>query len=166
MTREKAVWFVPCLLALHNAEEAWLFPEYLPRVRGHAPLLMKSFADAINPNQLRVALLVVTVVPLLVSLWSWRRPQSRFAFWCVMLIQATVFLNVFAHLSSALTIFHGFGPGLFTALAINLPFSIFLFLRARQERWLSGREMFWLIPGAIIVHGPGLLGAFALAKAF
>jgi hypothetical protein len=166
MTKAATVWAVPVLLALHNVEEALTFPRYLERVRGHEPWLMRELAGSVDNRALFGALLIVTVVPLLVSLWSWLRPESKAAFWCVMLIQATVFLNVFAHLASATAIFRGYGPGLLTALAINLPFSIYLFRRARREKWLSQRESIWLVPAAILVHGPGLIAAFAVAKAF
>lgn len=166
MTRAAAVWAVPALLALHNAEEAVTFPRYLPQVRGHDPVFMRGFGGSGSYDTLYVALLIVTIVPILVSVWSRVRPQSRAAFWWVMVMQATVFLNVFAHIASAIAIFHGYGPGLLTALAINLPFSIYLFRRARAEKWLSRREAVWLIPAAILVHGPGLIAAFAVAKAF
>lgn len=166
MTRASAVWAVPFLLAAHNAEEALTFPRYLDEVREHAPVLMRGFAESADSRKLFIALSIVTLVPLLVSTWSWMRPNSRAAFWLVMLIQATVFLNVFAHITSALAIFHGYGPGLLTALAVNLPFSIYLFRRARAGGWLSRGETLWLIPAAFLMHGPGLIAAFALAKAF
>lgn len=111
-----------------------------------------------------MALLVVTVVPATISLWSWLRPGSRTAFWCVLLIQATVFLNVFAHLSSAITLFRGYGPGLATALVINLPFSVYLLMAGRRSGWLTRRETLWLLPAALLVHGPGLVAAFAVGK--
>lgn len=164
--RANVVWAVPFLLALHNGEEALTFPAYLAGMRESAPLFMRRFAGDASAGDLYGALLVITVIPALVSLWSWLRPQSRIALWCVLLVQATVFLNVFPHLWSALTIFHGYGPGVLTALALNLPFSIYLFRRGCAEKWLSRREALWLIPGAIVVHGPGLIAAFALAKSF
>lgn len=164
LNRETVIWAIPFFLALHNAEEALTFPRYLEQVRGNAPLFMRQFADAANYNQLYGTLVVVTVVPFLVSLWSWLRPQSKIAFWCVLLVQVTVFLNVFAHLSSATTIFHGYGPGVLTALAINLPFSIYLFRRGRAEAWFTRKETIWLIPAAIFVHGPGLIAAFAAGR--
>ncbi len=166
MDRQAAVWAVPLLLAIHNAEEALTFPRYLPEVREHPPYFLRSVAESLHYDALFIALVVVTVVPALVSLWSWRRPQSRAAFWCVMLIQATVFLNVFAHMSSVITVFRGYGPGVLTALAINLPFSIYLFRVARRGGWLTRPETIWLFPAALMVHGPGLIAAFAIGRAF
>jgi hypothetical protein len=166
MKRARVVWTVPLLLAIHNAEEAVTFPRYLAQVRGHEPLLMRGFGGSADQQTLYAALLIVTMVPILVSVWSWISPQSRKAFWFVLLIQATLFLNVFAHLASAIAIFRGYGPGLLTAVAVNLPFSIYLFRRGRKENWLSRGETLWLIPAALIMHGPGLIAAFALAKAF
>ncbi|MBA2687623.1 MAG: HXXEE domain-containing protein [Gemmatimonadaceae bacterium] len=164
MNRSAVMWTVPLLLTLHNAEEAVTFPRYLPQVRDHAPYFMRSIASA-DPSALFFALLVVTVVPALISLWGWMRPDSRAAFWSVLLIQATVFLNVFAHLSSAVALFRGYGPGLLTALAVNLPFSVYLFCTGRRNTWLTRKETIWLVPAALLVHGPGLIAAFAIGKA-
>lgn len=166
MKRGGVILAVPVFLAVHNAEEALTFPRYLPQVSDHAPYFMREFAESTTQSALLVALLVLTVVPALVSYWSWLRPQSRVAFWCVLLIQATVFLNVFAHLTSAVTIFHGYGPGVLTALAINLPFSMYLFWIARRKDWLSRREAIWLVPATLLVHGPGLIAAFAIGNLF
>lgn len=161
MNRTGAVWTVPLLLAVHNAEEAITFPHYLPAVRDHAPYFMRTLAGA-DPGALYIALLVVTVFPALVSVWAWRRPESRSAFWFVMVIQGAVFLNVFAHLWSAATLFRGYGPGLATALAINLPFSVYLFRAGSRSGWLSRSETLWVLPAALLVHGPGLIAAFAI----
>ena len=166
MTRRSVVWLIPGLLALHNAEEALTFPRYLPKVRGNAPILMREIAASLDYRQLFAALVVVTVVPLLVSFWCARSPGSRAALWSVLLIQATVFLNVFAHLFSGLTVFHGYGPGLLTAVAVNLPFSLYLFQRARKQKWLSRGQTILLFPAALLLHGPGLIAAFAVAGFF
>ena len=42
-------------------------------------------------------------------------------------------LNVLAHLLSATMLTRGYAPGLATALLVNLPFSLYLFRRARRE---------------------------------
>ena len=56
----------------------------------------------------------------------------------------------------------GYGPGLATAILVNLPFSVYLFRRATGEHWFSVRALFSLIPAAIILHGPALVGLIAL----
>ena len=59
-------------------------------------------------------------------------------------IQAMMLVNVFAHLSLA-AMMGGYAPGVVTAVAVELPFSIFMLRRAARERWVSGRAMVLLI---------------------
>jgi hypothetical protein len=40
-----------------------------------------------------------------------------------------------------------------SAVTLNLPFSIYLFRRARRETWCSPRAAIALIPVALLAHG-------------
>jgi hypothetical protein len=113
---------VPSFLALHNLEEALTFPRYLPTSLG------------ISYSTLLVALLIATVVPFIVTIWA-QVSSSIAALRCVLLIQAVVALNVVWHVAVATTVFHGYVPGVVTAVLINLPFSVYLLRRAVRERW-------------------------------
>jgi hypothetical protein len=84
----------------------------------------------------------------------------------LLLIQTAVFVNAISHIVVATFVLHGYGPGLLTALAINLPFSIYLLRRAVRERWLSPRALVLLVPSALVVHGPILLGLMIAAGIF
>lgn len=66
---------------------------------------------------------------------------------------------------AALVVLRGYGPGVASALAINLPFSIYMFRRVVREEWASRGALLALTPAAIVVHGPLLFGAIALAGA-
>jgi hypothetical protein len=162
-TRRAAIWLVPSILALHNAEEALAFPHYLPIVREHAPALARPMVAGVTDSQILVALGVATVVPFMLAAWAAARPGSRTALWFVLLIQAVVLLNVAAHVASAAFLLRGYAPGLATALALNLPFSLYVLRRCTRERWLAPRALWALIPAAIVVHGPLLVGLIALA---
>jgi hypothetical protein len=148
---------IPALLALHNLEEALTFPRFLPRVRAMLPEPYQAAAVAVSDDSMRVALLVATLVPLAITAWTQRRPESRAALWAALLVQAVLALNVVSHVATA-TMLRGYSPGLITALAVNAPFSVYFFRRAARERWLSRRALLWLAPAAILVHGPLLVG--------
>lgn len=160
MRRSAALWAVAGLLALHNLEEALTVPRYLPAVRARFPAA--RVAAELAPAEVLAALAVVTVVPLAVVAWAVARPRSRAALWGALVLQATVLLNVAPHVAGAVAL-GGYAPGVATALAINLPFSVYLLRRAARERWLGRRALLALVPGAVVVHGPLLVGLVLLA---
>jgi hypothetical protein len=162
MSDRRVLWLVPFLLALHNAEEAVFFPRYLPFVLARLPAGWRAVAGPVTSGQVWLALAVVTATALGLCVWAQRRPRSRTALWLLLLLQATVLLNVAWHTAAAVILFRGYAPGLVTALLLNLPFSLYLLRRAARERWL-GRGMLWaLAPAALLVHGP-MLSALLLA---
>ncbi|HEX8242934.1 MAG TPA: hypothetical protein VF541_05550, partial [Longimicrobium sp.] len=57
----------------------------------------------------------------------------------------------------------GYAPGVATALALNLPFSIHLLRRAYRERWIGRRTLVLFLPLAVLLHGPVILGVIWLA---
>lgn len=157
------LWLIPVFQALHNAEEALTFPEAVPGLPERLPGALRPIVAEITVERLRAALLIATVVPLGLVVWARLRPRSAAALWAALLTQAVVALNVVWHLAAALFVARGYSPGLLTALGVNLPFSIYLFARARREAWLSERALAALLPAALIVHGPVLAGAILLA---
>lgn len=158
------LWLVPFLLALHNAEEALLFPRYLPLVLGRLPEGWRALAGAVTLGQVGTALALVTLIPMLLAVWAFRRPDSDLPVWLLLLVQATVLLNVLWHVTTAVVVFNGYAPGLLTAVLINLPFSIYLLRRAARERWVGRGAMWGLLPGALVMHGPLLSGLLVLTE--
>jgi hypothetical protein len=164
VSRSTAVWLVPLLLALHNAEEALLFPRYLPLAVARLPQGLQAVAGAITLGQVWSALALVTVVSFGIAAWAAARPSSRPAIWLLLLVQMTILLNVVWHLAAAVVVFQGYAPGLVTALAIHLPFSIYLLRRAAAERWVGTGARWALLPGALAVHGPALSALLLLTE--
>lgn len=140
-----------------------MFRRYLPLVRERMPDWAGPVVTGVTYEQMLIALALATIVPLGIALWAVARPRSPVAVWSVLLIQAVVLLNVAAHVCSALVIFRGYGPGLATALVVNLPFSLYVVGRARREQWTTRQGLLALAPAAFVVHGPLLLGVIALA---
>jgi hypothetical protein len=154
MRSRSILWLVPILLAIHNAEEALFFPRYLPFVLYRLPAAWQALIAPLTTGQVGAALGVVTAVAFLVAWWSSQRPDNPVALWLVLLIQATVLLNVVWHVAAAVVLFGGYAPGVVTALLLNLPFSIYLLRRAARDRWLGPRALWALVPAAIVLHGP------------
>jgi hypothetical protein len=152
------LWMIPALLALHDAEEALTFPRALPTVRERLPAALVPLAARVDTDSLLTALAVATVVPLAIVAWTRWRPDSRVALWAALAVQATMLLNVLSHVVAAAALFRGYAPGLVTAVALELPFSLVLFRRVGRERWLPRGALLALVPAALVIHGPLLVG--------
>jgi hypothetical protein len=162
-TRLGALWSIPAALAMHNAEEAITFPRYLPLVRSRLPEVVRPFASRVDIGDLQLALVCVTVIPLLIVAWAEWRPRSLLARWCALAVLAVVALNVVSHVVVSVVVMRGYAPGVVTALAINAPLSVTLFRRAAAERWVPRWSAWMLPPAALLLHGPGLVGLLLLA---
>jgi hypothetical protein len=156
------VWLIPLLLAVHNAEEALAFKVYMPRLRTPLPEPLASLEASLPYSTMLGALIVLSALAFLIAAVAAAR-KSRRALWALLVLEATVGVNVIAHLLSAVIVFHGYAPGLATALAINAPFAIYCFLRAWREQWVSPAALRATLPAALILHGPILLGGLWLA---
>ncbi|MGE5246345.1 MAG: HXXEE domain-containing protein [Betaproteobacteria bacterium] len=157
MTRRQIALLVPILLTLHNVEEAMTFGPWLPLVQARAPVLLQLWINEVSLKGLPMALVVATAVPWAVAVWAASRPSYGIAIWSLLLVQAVVLVNVFWHLGAAVVL-QGYAPGLLTAVMFNLPFSVYLFRRAVRDRWCSTHALIGLVPAALVVHGPLLMG--------
>jgi hypothetical protein len=162
LSRRTVVWLVMVFFTLHNAEEALALRTYLPRMGMLLPERFASLVPTLYPMML-VALATISVLAFLIALAAATWQHSALALWTLLALEAVVALNVISHVLSALLLFHGYGPGLVTALLINAPFAIYCFRRAHRERWVSNAALGALVPAALILHGPILLGAWWLA---
>lgn len=163
MSRRTVVWLVPILLTLHNAEEALAFPAYMRRMRTLLPEPFASLEASLSYSTILAALTVLSALAFLIALVAAARPKSQGTLWALLVLEAAVGVNVIAHLLSAVIVFHGYGPGLATALMINAPFAIYCFRRAKREQWLSPAALRATIPASLVLHGPILLGGLWLA---
>ena len=163
MSRRTVVWLIPIFLTLHNAEEALAFQAYLPRMRTLLPEPLASLEASLSYSTIVGALTVLSAMAFLVTLAAAARPKSQGTLWALLVLEAAVGVNVIAHLLSAVIVFHGYGPGLATALMINAPFVIYCFRRARREQWLSPAALRATVPASLILHGPVLLGGLWVA---
>lgn len=158
-SRRVVVWLIPSFLALHNAEEAIAFRHYLPlRFDGLSPF-MTAFVERLTYDALSQALWILSVAAFLLAAAVMIRPGSIPLLWALLALEATVCLNVLAHVVSAVFVFRGYAPGLVTALLVNAPFGVYCFKRVIRERWLSRTAVYAMLPAAILLHGPLLAGS-------
>jgi hypothetical protein len=161
-TRVRLLWLVPVVLTAHNLEEALTIAPVLPVASARISGLLGVALPAVTYPQFLVVLAVVTAVPyFLAALGDLRRPAST-AGYALLVVQATVLVNVASHVGAAITL-GGYVPGLATALLVNLPFSLYLLSRAWTHRSHSRAALLGLAPLSLALHGPVLVGLLALA---
>jgi hypothetical protein len=132
MTFRRLQWLFPIEVTLHNAEEAIWMPRC---TAGHAvqlPVRPPGVAEIL------AALVVVTVAAFGVTyLCAHRGPESIWAYLTFGYIVAML-ANVFVPHVPAAIVFHGYSPGLVTAVLINLPVMSILAFRMLREGWVHG----------------------------
>jgi hypothetical protein len=163
LAKRTLMWLVPVLLTVHNAEEAIAFRQFKPRLPTLLPEPFAGFEARLDYSTMLVALCVLSLLAFALALLVSLAPTVRWRLWMLMALQASVAVNVVAHVLSAAFLFHGYAPGLFTAVAINAPFSMLFFRQASREAWVGPRALRALVPAALVLHGPVLLGALWLA---
>lgn len=163
MNRRAVVWLVPVLLTVHNAEEAIAFRSYLPTLPTLLPAPLASLAARLPYVALLEALIILSALVFVLAFAVDARPRSRSLFWLLMAVEAAIGLNALAHVLSAAFVFRGYGPGIVTALGLDLPFAVYCFIRAYHERWLSPVALCATVPAAFVLHGPVLLAGLWLA---
>jgi hypothetical protein len=152
-SRKLALVGVPVLRTLHNAEEALFVPRALGEVAARVPPALAGALPA--PEQMYVALAVATVIPWVVWLFGAARRETQIGTRLLLLVQCVMLVNVAWHVAAAIVL-GGYAPGVATALALNLPFSIYLLRRAVGEGWETRRMMAGLLALALLIHGPAI----------
>jgi len=156
LSRNAVLALIGATLVLHTTEEYLTFPAYLSsdnRLRRLLPppgLLQ-------NPQNLRFALLMATVLPLAVIAWAIWRPRKALLV-SVLFLECILLVNAGWHMIAAV-IRGGYAPGVLTAVLINLPFGVYVMRRAVKEQWIPARTAWLLIGIALVLHFAAL-GSF------
>jgi hypothetical protein len=133
-------WFVAASALLHNLEEALTMPTYAPLIRerlsGVAPPSLLAATGHLS--WFYSGLIVATIVPLLLVIVAVNNPGKRAAAWAVVFVQSLFLVNVFVPHVPAAVALGGYVPGLATALAIELPFSVYFLRRSVQQGVVRG----------------------------
>jgi uncharacterized protein with HXXEE motif len=154
------LWLVPIFITIHNLEEAVFMPAFLEKRNYSIPSPMSVLLPPITYEQFLVALFIVTAIPYVIA---WRAVQQRaVAVHMLLCLQIIMLINVIAHVATALFI-GGYAPGVVTALAINLPFSICFLRLAVSEMWVSKKAMALLALVGLVLHAVALPGILILS---
>ena len=87
-----------------------------------------------DPQNLHVALMMATVLPLAVIAWAILRPRKALLV-SVLFLECVLLVNAGWHIYAA-CVRGGYAPGVITAVLINLPFGVYVLRRAVREQWI------------------------------
>ena len=149
------LWYVPLVLTLHNTEEALTMPrwvaEHSSEIMGRVPFFN---AVQFTPRQLLSSLAIATVVPFVVTLMCAGGEKRSRKLFLLFLLQMIILLNVFVPHMVATVVMERYNPGAITAVCCNLPFSLYLFLKACKESFLSLHDLLLLFITAALAYVP------------
>lgn len=145
-------WFIPVLLTLHNAEEALTMPQWigvnLPMLQQGIPVF--RFLHFSTP-QLYVSLTLVTFIPWLVTFFCLRGMLTRRSTLVMLTLQSVIFWNALMPHFSGMLLLGMYNPGTVTALAVNIPFSLYLYRTVLAQNLLSKQYLLTvMIAGALL----------------
>lgn len=147
--------FIPIILSIHNLEEALTMPEwilaYLPMLRSTIPIFEYLH---FSTTQLYCSLLSVTIIPFLVTFLCLRGERTEKKISLLLILQAIIFWNALMPHVLGVFVLGIYNPGTITAVLLNIPFSIYLFMRVRKEEIVSAIVLKRNIIAGLILYLP------------
>ena len=100
--------------------------------------------------------MMATVLPLAVIAWAILRPRKGLLIAALLLesvvLESVLLVNAGWHILAAVVRGGGYGPGVITAVLINLPFEPYALQRALKEKWVGARTACLLLVVALLLH--------------
>jgi Protein of unknown function with HXXEE motif len=158
LSRNTVLALIGATLVLHTTEEYLTFPAY-PSSANRLLRLLPPPEFLPNPQTLRIALIIATVLPLAVVAWAILRPRKALLV-SVLFLECILVVNAGWHIFAA-WVRGGYAPGVITAVMINLPFGVYVLRRAVKEQWIPSRTVWQLIGTALVLHIVALGGFLA-----
>jgi hypothetical protein len=132
-------------------------------VASRLPASLETLQARLSLPAVLQTLAILSALAFILAAFVVLRPHVQAALWLLLAVEVAVAINVIAHVLTAVVLFHGYGPGLATAVLVNAPFAVYALGRARREGWVSRRAWRMLAAGGLFLHGPVLVGALWLA---
>ncbi len=141
-------WLFPCVWTLHNLEEALWLPAWSQRAG--------AFQPPVGAAEFRFAVSVLTVFGFALTALA----RARGGAWLLALVGlwGAVLLNVvFPHVAATVAL-RAYTPGVATAVALNLPLTVYLLRRAVKEGHLTRAQLL----KAVALVTPAVLASLPL----
>src|SRR5687767_3412545 len=117
-------------------------------MQSRAPSFVRAFYAGMTVSDLRISLLILTILSVLVATIAARSPARTSSSYVMLVFAGLIGFNALVHVVLSLA-FRAYMPGLLTALLLTLPVSIVLLVRGRRERWVSPNLYWTVLPAAV-----------------
>lgn len=135
---KRMCWFIPIILVFHNMEEALTMPQWMSV---HLPMLREKIwlleHLQFSTKQLYISLAQVTLIPLLFLFYCLKGELTERKIFAMVILLSIIFWNALMPHFSGLFFLGMYNPGAVTAVACNLPFTIYLLKKVHKERIIS-----------------------------
>ena len=135
----RLLWLIPIFLTIHNMEEA-------PFMEGWSRRLPRNLSLTITKRQFVVAVIFITIAGFAFTYIGVEYLANRTGYLLVLGMQTILFVNAFVPHIVATIRFRMYSPGVISAMLITLPFSLYLFGRALEEKIMDWAQ-FWVLLG-------------------
>jgi hypothetical protein len=162
MTFRQAAWWGLAVIALHNGEEALTIPTWLPPRLAQLEAQFGVRPLAADVDQLYFSLGAATLVP---ALWVAAAAQSAprsIGVYSIIVLYGVFFANALVPHLLGTTLLGTYVPGVITAGALVIPFTIWLCYRARVEDDVSTRGLVIALLVAVAIYVPALSALLGL----
>ncbi len=149
------LWLIPCVLAVHNCEEALTMPAWVAKNFSSIQQMIPFHVNIrFSSAQLLVSLFLATLVPFVVTILCVHGEKGSMRLNVLFILQSIILLNVFIpHIGVSAVLFR-YNPGVITAVVLNLPFSFYFFRRALKEEYMDWKKLGILFVIALILYVP------------
>ncbi len=124
------LWLVPFFFAFHNVEEVPFMAKWTEKL--DSPMHPK-----VTTRQFAIAVILLTLGSIIITYLGTRSPENHLGIMLILAIQAILFVNAFVPHIVMTVKMKMYSPGLVTAVFINIPFTIILFVRALHEHQIT-----------------------------
>lgn len=147
--------FIPLFLLLHNIEEAITMPHWLSV---HLPMLRERISLfsylQFSSQQLYVSLFMVTIVPVTGALLCFHGEMTKPKLYFLFILQSIIFWNALMPHVSGVFLLGMYNPGVYTAVLLNIPYSIYLAQWSSIKMLISRKERAGIILASLILYLP------------
>jgi len=153
---KRIIWLFPVVFLIHDTEELVFIESWLKNYGGALSEKVDFGGFLLNKMvwttpRFAIAVAVLFALICLVCYHATRpNATAKDRKWFVIAVTA-LFLNVFTHLAQAV-LFQSYTPGVATAVAVILPYTLYVYGRLRKEGWVSAAfvRSIWSVAGIIM----------------
>jgi hypothetical protein len=156
ITYRRLLWLLPVLFGLHNLEESFAMVAFS---RAHLPGL-----HSVTQPQFNAAVILITAAGFIITYLSIAKGLRGAWAYAPLWLQSILFVNALTHIAASVYAGEA-APGIYTAVFVNIPFSLWLFRRAFAEKYATRKYFIYSCAAGLASYAPLTFASLAAGKA-